>query len=83
MVAEIRQGRPAANELNLQHMAGYLEHIVRQVQAEGYYVEWISSFNIDGRNTAETIDAVSRRAKHAGLKVSFNQERGICFFEKP
>jgi hypothetical protein len=60
----------------------YLEYIISQVQAEGYHVEYIARFMAEDKDLMEAINAVKRWAKRAGLKVSINHERGICFFER-
>jgi hypothetical protein len=59
-----------------------LEHIIHQVHAEEYCVEYLSTFAWEGADSNEIVIAVSHWAKRSGLKVSINHERGICFFEK-
>jgi hypothetical protein len=67
----------------LNHIAPQrLEHIIRQVRAEDYHVEYLSSFAWEESQPVEVMAAVTRWAKRSGLKVSINHERGICFFEK-
>jgi hypothetical protein len=59
-----------------------LKHIIRQVQAEDYHVEYLASFGWKESQPVEVMTAVTRWAQRSGLKVSINHERGICFFEK-
>jgi hypothetical protein len=92
-ISEVKGTSPAASKLQryhdgprsyrLNHIAPeWLEHIIRQVQAEDYHVEHLASFTWEEAQPVEVMAAVSRWAKSSGLKVSINQDRGICFFEK-
>ena len=59
----------------------HLQHIIQQVRAEGFYVETLSVFCYDNLKPGESISAIERWAAEVGLKVSFNHEHQLCFFE--
>ena len=60
----------------------YLKHIITQVRAEGYHVESLSIFRYGNLKPSESIFAIERWAADSGLKVSFNYDHEICFFEQ-
>ncbi|CAG0976029.1 hypothetical protein MTYP_01493 [Methylophilaceae bacterium] len=67
----------------LHHMAqSQLDYIVRQVHAEGYHVEHISSFGIGSIDTVELVTAINDWASSVNLKVGFNHDHDICVFEE-
>jgi hypothetical protein len=68
---------------HLHHMPqSCLDDIVRQVLAEGYHVERISSFGIGQATSAELLKTINDWASSVNLKVGFNYTQDICVFEK-
>ena len=68
----------------LRHIApAQLDYIIRQVQAEGYHVERISSFGIGAVETAVLVEMIRDWAHSVQLKVGFNDAHDICVFEQP
>jgi|GEM_PF-2997367 len=59
-----------------------LEHILQQVQKDGFHVEYIQSLGWQAATSEDIIAAVNRWAGQARLKVSINQVQGIFFFEQ-
>ena len=86
-----RQGRIQDEEMmsakhgrysGLRHIApSRLDYIIRQVQAEGYHVERISSFGIGAVETAVLVEMIRDWANSVQLKVGFNDAHDICVFE--
>ena len=60
----------------------HLQQILQQVRAEGFYVESLTIFRYGNLKPGESISAIERWAAEVGLKVSFNHEHQLCFFEK-
>jgi alanine-alpha-ketoisovalerate/valine-pyruvate aminotransferase len=60
----------------------YLDDIVRQVLAEGYYVERISSFGIGQATIEKRVKTINDWASSVNFKVGFNYTQDICVFEK-
>jgi hypothetical protein len=80
--AKLQRYQYGTRSYRLDHIAPErLEHIIHQVQAEDYHVEYLTSFAWEDSQPVEVMAAVTRWAKRSGLKVSINHERGICFFE--
>ena len=57
-------------------------HIIKQVKAEGFYVERLNIFRYGNLKPGEAIYAIERWAAEVGLKVNFNHEHELCFFEQ-
>jgi len=61
---------------------GYLQQIIDRVSEEGFHVESLNLFRYGNLKPAESIKAIEQWANRSGLKVSFNSDNDICFFEK-
>ena len=59
-----------------------LEHILQQVNKDGFHVEYIHALEWQAATVEDIIAAVNRWAAQARLKVSINQGQGIFFFEQ-
>jgi hypothetical protein len=59
-----------------------LDYIVRQVQAEGYHVEHISSFGVGDIDTEALMITIKDWAASANLKAGFNHAHDLCVFEQ-
>jgi hypothetical protein len=62
--------------------AQYLEHILAQVRVEGFYVSSLAIFRCGNLKPSDSLLAIQRWAASVGLKVSFNHEHALCFFEE-